>query len=96
MDETYTFISLKERTEITVKKSFLKICPVPSYVEEMTLISYNIKNYLHNLEGPALCDKNQARGVQYWINGRNFSKENWLVESHRIKFNNKIEDIINE
>lgn len=94
----YRFTDEHQRTYIfTVKESFFTDFPKLEAKTQFELNKqYKLSKYLHNLEGPAslLID---SKVCGYWIDGKKFqSKEEWEKEVHRIKFGNKLEDLVNE
>lgn len=56
---------------------------------------YDALDYLHNTEGPAVYNKGKSRRTEYYLNGEPMDKQEWEIEVFKLKFSNKLEDIIN-
>ena len=82
--------------DMFVKKDFQTACPnwEKEPVENIAL-EYNVEDYIHNIEGPAVINNN-TNEVLYYINGKLMEKDEWEKERHKVIFNNKMENIVNE
>lgn len=87
-------IKSQEGHTFYVKESFLLKCPNPSeYFSYDLFNTYNMRNYLHNLDGPAILTIEGLRS--YWINGENIPDQEAERIIHNYKFSNKMSDLIN-
>lgn len=88
----------------TVKPEFMEKVPDPKNVDHIVLIEeHAIQNFWHCTVGPAVTAdnaeiRNHFKGdiyKEYWIDGKRLSDEQARAEEHRLKFDNKFEDLVN-
>lgn len=90
MGETYTFVTSDNHFTFTVKTEFLKGCANPHEFRAYDLMTqYKVNQYLHNPAGPAIM-RNSDKFSEFWLNGRQVSKEEGEKIAHNFKFNNKL------
>jgi hypothetical protein len=97
--ESYTFKTKDNVLQISVKKEFLEKCPTPDdFTAEELFDTYQVHNFLHNVEEPALiglvtsgANKNDAV-YEYFIDARRVEES----EVKNIKFKKEFKTGLNE
>ncbi len=95
--KTFEYIDNGELYLFFIKKEFLDICPNPQLVDRFSLQEdFKLTKYLHNLDGPAAIGQ-LSNWCSYWIDGKKFkTREDWELVAKQKKFENKIDNLINE
>ena len=96
MNELHTFQDSKKNFTFTVKGEFLTKCPNPEEYDSYDLITkFGLPAYIHNPSGPAVHLHHLGpEGLEYWINGKQLSKEEGAKIAHDHNFNNKLHNEI--
>lgn len=89
--ESYTFISSCNSFQFTIKSKFLDRYGIDPKTERVYILmtQYNLKDYLHNQEGPAIIDLN-TRQESYYIDGKFVNPNDGTKLSQKFNFNKKL------
>jgi len=83
------------QVKLTVKKEFKNLCNPSSVTSDDLCFNLMVENYLHN-PFEAAVQNLKTNETLYYLNGKEFSEADWEQERHRIFFNSKMDNIINE
>lgn len=102
MIKTITFTDENTMHRFTVMTDFLRYCSNPEGESAYNLMNmYKMKKFLHNEDGPAIIrlfnlTAPRKDREEYWIKGKKIPYEEGEKMLSDIKFNNKLESMVND
>lgn len=91
--KTKTFISNCGKFQFTIKITFQPSTEDNNVYDLMS--KYHMNDYLHNDSGPAIIHLGNGH-QEYWLNGKQLTKEESSIMCHNCAFANDLNDILND